>query len=183
MDGSNHICRIEFTLEASVIKPDPKNLLQSGARFFNSYGPGEVPGRYRNVIPNFFWWAMNGQPLPITGTGEETRDFTYVGDIVDGLLSMAYYEEAVGEAFNLGSGREIVIRDLARLVNQITGNSAGIIFKGRRDWDKKNRLLSSIDKARRILNYEPKTDFTDGLRSVYGWFKIHWDDIKKSAEF
>uniref|UniRef100_A0A7C3IT97 NAD-dependent epimerase/dehydratase family protein n=1 Tax=Candidatus Methanomethylicus mesodigestus TaxID=1867258 RepID=A0A7C3IT97_9CREN len=153
------------------------------ARFFNSYGPGEVPGRYRNVIPNFFWWAMNGQPLPITGTGEETRDFTYVGDIVDGLLSMAYYEEAVGDAINLGTGREIVIRDLARFVNQITGNSAGIIFKGRRDWDKKNRLLSSIDKARRILNYEPKTDFTDGLRSVYGWFKIHWDDIKKSAEF
>ena len=47
--------------------------------FFNSYGPGEVPGRYRNVIPNFMYWAINGQPLPITGTGEETRDFTYVG--------------------------------------------------------------------------------------------------------
>ncbi len=48
------------------------------ARFFNSYGPGEVPGKYRNVIPNFFYWSMNGLPLPITGTGEETRDFTYV---------------------------------------------------------------------------------------------------------
>jgi UDP-glucose 4-epimerase len=47
------------------------------ARYFNVYGPGEVPGRYRNVIPNFFWWAMHGQPLPITGTGEETRDFTF----------------------------------------------------------------------------------------------------------
>jgi len=127
--------------------------------------------------------VVKRRPLPITGTGEETRDFTYVGDIVDGLLSMAYYEDAVGEAFNLGSGREIVIRDLARLVNQITGNSAGIIFKERRDWDKKSRLLSSIDKARRILNYEPKTEFTDGLRSVYSWFKINWDHIKKSAEF
>ena len=66
------------------------------ARFFNSYGPGEVPGRYRNVIPNFFYWAMNKQPLPITGTGDETRDFTYVGDIVRGLLAMAHHDDAVG---------------------------------------------------------------------------------------
>jgi nucleoside-diphosphate-sugar epimerase len=55
-------------------------------RFFNSYGPGEVPGQYRNVIPNFVYWAMKGQPLPITGTGEETRDFTYVGDVVEANL-------------------------------------------------------------------------------------------------
>ena len=55
------------------------------ARFFNVFGPGEVPGRYRNVIPNFFYWAMNGQPLPITGDGTETRDWTYVDDIVSGL--------------------------------------------------------------------------------------------------
>ena len=60
------------------------------ARFFNSYGPGEVPGKYRNVIPNFFYWSLNKQPLPITGTGDETRDFTYVGDLVNGLLAMAY---------------------------------------------------------------------------------------------
>ena len=56
-------------------------------RFFNSYGPGEVPGSYRNVIPNFFYWARNGMPLPITGTGEETRDFTFVEDIVDGCCA------------------------------------------------------------------------------------------------
>ena len=55
------------------------------ARFFNSYGPGEVPGRYRNVIPNFFYWAMSGQALPITGTGEETRDFTYVSDTAQAM--------------------------------------------------------------------------------------------------
>ena len=55
-------------------------------RFFNSYGPGEVPGQYRNVIPNFIYWAMNGLSLPITGSGEETRDFTYVLDLVQGLL-------------------------------------------------------------------------------------------------
>src|SRR5208337_2767149 len=54
------------------------------ARYFNVYGPGEVPGKYRNVIPNFIWLALREQSLPITGTGEETRDFTFVEDIVDG---------------------------------------------------------------------------------------------------
>lgn len=152
-------------------------------RFFNSYGPGEVPGKYRNVIPNFFYWAMNGQPLPITGTGEETRDFTYVGDIIQGLLAAACYKEAIGEAINLATGREIKILDLANWVNEITRNKAGIVFKERRNWDKKNRLLASIDKARRILHYEPQTDFRTGLKNVHTWFVGNWKNIQKSAEF
>lgn len=153
------------------------------ARFFNSYGPGEVPGRYRNVIPNFFYWSMNKQPLPITGTGNETRDFTYVGDIINGLLAMTYYEDAVGEAFNLATGREIRIGDLAGWINELTGNDAGIVFKERRDWDKKNRLLASIEKARKILGYEPKMDFRKGLGYVHGWFVENWQDIEQSADF
>ena len=153
------------------------------ARFFNSYGPGEVPGRYRNVIPNFLYWAMNRQPLPITGTGEETRDFTYVGDIVDGLLVMAYREEAVGEAINLGTGKEIRIRDLATWVNELTKNDAGIVIKERRSWDRKTRLLASIDKARKKLGYEPKIEFKDGLKRVHQWFVENWENIRKSADF
>src|SRR5438034_157300 len=153
------------------------------ARFFNSYGPGEVPGKYRNVIPNFFYWAMQGQPLPITGSGEETRDFTYVGDIVNGLLACAATEQAVGEAINLATGREIRILDLANWVNDLTRNKAGIVFKERRNWDKKNRLLASIEKARRLLHYEPKTEFKDGLKQVHRWFEKNWDNIQKSAEF
>jgi UDP-glucose 4-epimerase len=140
------------------------------ARFFNSYGPGEVPGKYRNVIPNFFYLALHNQPLPITGTGDETRDFTYVGEIINGLLAMAHYEAAVGEAFNLATGREIRIHNLAELINRIAGNDAGIVFKERRNWDKKNRLLASIEKARKILNYEPEMPFDEGLKHVYKWF-------------
>ncbi|MFH2110744.1 MAG: NAD-dependent epimerase/dehydratase family protein [Candidatus Bathyarchaeota archaeon] len=153
------------------------------ARFFNSYGPGEVPGRYRNVIPNFIYWAINGQPLPITGTGDETRDFTYVGDIVDALIRMAYFDEAIGEAFNIGTSREIMIKDLAQWINELTENSAGIVYKPRRNWDKKNRLLSSIEKARRVLRYDPKTDFKEGLGHTYNWFTENLDNIKHSAEF
>jgi nucleoside-diphosphate-sugar epimerase len=153
------------------------------ARFFNSYGPGEVPGKYRNVIPNFFYWSMNKKPLPITGTGDETRDFTYVGDIVNGLLAMAHYQNAVGEAFNLATGREIRIADLAQLINEITGNEAGVVFKERRDWDKKNRLLASIEKAKRVLGYEPNMDFKKGLKHVHAWFKENWQNIALSQAF
>ena len=148
------------------------------ARFFNSYGPGEVPGKYRNVIPNFFWWSLNNQSLPITGTGDETRDFTYVGDIVNGLLAMAYYEDAVGEAFNLATGREIRIGDLAEWIVELTGNEAGIVYKERRDWDKKNRLLASIKKARKVLGYEPNMDFREGLKHVHAWFKENEANIR-----
>jgi nucleoside-diphosphate-sugar epimerase len=153
------------------------------ARYFNVYGPGEVPGRYRNVIPNFIWWAMHGQPLPITGTGEETRDFTYVDDIVDGTLRMGVVEEAVGEAINLASGAETRIIDLANWINEITGNKSGVVFKPRRDWDKAIRRRASIEKARRILGYEPKTDMKTGLRKVYEWIKENRDKIEACVRF
>jgi nucleoside-diphosphate-sugar epimerase len=159
------------------------NLPIVNARFFNSYGPGEVPGKYRNVIPNFFYWSINKQPLPITGTGDETRDFTYVGDIVSGLLAMASSEEAVGEAFNLATGREIRIGDLAQWIIEITGNEAGVVFKEQRDWDKKNRLLASIEKAKRVLGYEPNMDFKKGLKHVHAWFKENWQSITGSQAF
>jgi len=161
---------------------DYYNLPIAIARYFNVYGPGEVPGRYRNVIPNFMYWAMNNQPLPITGTGEETRDFTFVEDIIDGTLKMGVMPEAVGKAINLASETETRAIDLANWINEITGNKAGIVYEQRRDWDKAIRRRASIEKARRILCYEPKTDMKTGLRKVYEWFKENWENIKKSAK-
>ena len=164
------------------------------ARFFNVYGPGEVPGRYRNVIPNFFYWAMNKQALPITGDGTETRDWTYVDDIIDGLLAMGIKEEAVGEAINLGSGKEHRVIDMAHKVNDITGQTlrkfnqkccaeTGVKYVERRDWDVKTRLLSSIEKAKKLLGYEPQMEFEDGLKKVHEWFVDNQENIEKSAEF
>lgn len=153
------------------------------ARFFNSYGPGEVPGQYRNVIPNFIYWAMKGDVLPITGTGEETRDFTYVGDLVDGLLRAGYYESAVGQEFNLASGEETRIIDLAKMINKAVGNNAGIKFLQRRKWDTKSRLLASVDRAKELIGYEPKTDFKKGLANTIQWFKKNWKNIEQSASF
>ncbi len=153
------------------------------ARYFNVYGPGEVPGRYRNVIPNFIWWAMHRQPLPITGTGEETRDFTYVEDIVDGTLRMGIVEEAVGEAINLASETETRIIDLANWINELTGNEAGIIFKPRRGWDRAVRRRASIEKAKRLLGYEPRTDMKTGLRKTYEWIRENREKIEACIRF
>lgn len=153
------------------------------ARFFNSYGPGEIPGQYRNVIPNFIYWALKGEALPITGSGDETRDFTYVADIVDGLLRAGIFESVVGHAFNLASGRETRIRDLAEMINRATGNAAGVRYLPRRKWDTKSRLLASVDKARELIGYEPQTPFEVGLEQTIQWFREHWPEIEASVRF
>jgi UDP-glucose 4-epimerase len=152
------------------------------ARFFNVYGPGEVPGQYRNVIPNFIWWAMHGQPLPITGTGEETRDLTFVDDIVDGALRMGAVKEAVGEAINLASETETRIIDLANLIIELAGKETKIIHRDRRDWDKVVKRRASIDKARRILGYEPNTNIRTGLRKTHEWILENKDKIELVAK-
>jgi len=152
-------------------------------RFFNSYGPGEIPGTYRNVIPNFFYWAMVGNALPITGDGSETRDWTYVGDIVNGLLAAGMKEEAIGEAINLGSGVETRVIDMAHEVNRLTGNELDVVYMQRRDWDAKTSIISSIDKAKRLLGYRPQMKFNEGLKHVHEWFVENWGDIGRCAEF
>jgi len=153
-------------------------------RFFNSYGPGEIPGQYRNVIPNFVYWAMKGLALPITGSGQETRDFTFVGDIVDGLLRAGVLGGAVVQEFNLASGAETRILDLAEAVNRATGNEAGVRFVQRRKWDDKSRLLASVDRARELIGYQPRMPFDEGLRRTVQWFEAnYWELIEAAARF
>jgi len=152
-------------------------------RFFNVYGPGEIPGRYRNVIPNFLYWALRKEPLPITGTGEETRDFTYVGDVVRGLLAAGTSEAAVGEAMNLASGRETTVASLASLINELTGNPAGVRHVERRSWDHITRRCASVEKAAQLLGYRPETEFETGVRRTLEWFMTHRERITQDARF
>lgn len=140
-------------------------------RYFNSYGPGEFPGMYRNVIPNFFHMAMKGKPLPIMGTGEETRDFNYVGNAVEGTMLAFTKDRGIGQVFNIGYGEEVRIIDLAKKINKITGNPAGIAFQERRAWDNVQKRCASIDKARKLLGYNPKVGLDEGLRSKYAWMQ------------
>ena len=153
------------------------------ARYFNIYGPGEIPGAYRNVIPNFIFWGLNKKPLPITGTGEETRDFTFVEDIVQGTLLLGVVEEAVGDAFNLASETETKVIDIANIINELTGNDAGINYIPRRDWDKITRRRASIAKASKVLGYQPKTKIKEGIEAAYNWIVNNLDNIRTDAHF
>lgn len=153
------------------------------ARYFNVYGPGELPGRYRNVIPNFIFWAQRQEPLPITGTGEETRDFTYVEDIVNGTLQSAVVDDAVGDAINLASGTETTVSEIAEIANRLTGNPAGTRFLPRRDWDKIQRRRASIDKARKLLGYSPTIPIREGIEQTVAWIKANWERVVGEAKF
>ena len=96
---------------------------------------------------------------------------------------MGIKEAAVGEAINLGSGNEHRVIDLANMVNELVSNEAGIKYVERRDWDVKHRLLSSVEKAKRLLGYKPQTGFENGLKKVHAWFVENWENIEESAEF
>ncbi len=147
-------------------------------RFFNSYGPGEVPGPYRNVIPNFIWRALHDEPLIITGTGDETRDFIYVDDLVDGLIRCALTPGAHREAFNLGTGIQTRIIDLARLIIDACGSRSTIEFTARRAWDHSIRRQAEIAKARGTLGLDPKVRLADGIRNTVEWFQHHRQQIE-----
>jgi nucleoside-diphosphate-sugar epimerase len=138
-------------------------------RPFNVYGPNEYPGRYRNVVPNFFGLALAGKPLLITGTGDETRDFTFMSDVVEGMIKAVEAATEPGSVFNLGSGRETRIRDIAETINELTGNTAGVEFAPRRSWDKVVRRRSDISLAKQTFGYDPVTTVSEGLRHTHSW--------------
>jgi len=146
-------------------------LKTSSVCYFNVYGPGEYPGKYRNVIPNFISRAFTGEPLLITGSGEETRDFTYVLDAVAGTILAGEKEKAKGESFNLGSGKETTIRTLAETINRLCDNKAGIEYVSNRNWDSIDRRGTSIIKARKMLGYNPEVDIEKGIAMTIEWFR------------
>ena len=139
-------------------------------RLSNSYGPYDPPGRYRNVIPNFFENAMHKKPLTITGTGKETRDFTFVEDCVEGIILAATKKGGKNETFNLGTGKETQIHDIAKLILNITGSKSKINHKPMRSFDHVKRRKMDISKAKRMIGYNPSTLIEQGLEKTYEWF-------------
>lgn len=140
-------------------------------RPFNAYGPHEMPGLYRNVIPNFIATAISGEPLRITGTGDETRDFTYVEDVAAGMEAALMRATVPGDVFNLATGHPTRIGDLATMVNRMVGNEAGVVHVPRRSWDTTTQRRASVERARRVLGYEAAVDLEDGLRRTYAWLR------------
>jgi UDP-glucose 4-epimerase len=114
---------------------------------------------------------MEGRPMAIHGSGLQTRDLTYVDDAVEATLLAAVTPRADGEVFNIGSGWEISIRDLAREVAEAVGVPCRTEFVDRRDIDNVQRRVLNIEKARRVLRWIPKLDLQRGLKLTYEWLQ------------
>ncbi len=142
-------------------------------RIFNNFGPGEEPGAYRNVIPNFILRALRNEDIPITGTGDETRDFTYVDNTVDLLLRMESSPYSNADAFNSGTGVGLSIRELAETIVDVTGSSSKITYTPPRSWDRVKHRRSNIAKSRELLGYDPQPRLREELQSTVDWIRKH----------
>jgi UDP-glucose 4-epimerase len=143
-------------------------------RYSNIYGINQSPlNPYCGVVARFFAACNEGRSMQIHGTGLQTRDFTYIEDAVDATLLAAVHPRAVGEVFNVGSGCETSVRDLASLIAETVGLGCKIEFIDRRDIDNVQRRVMNIERARRILRWVPNTPLDKGLRLTQEWF-LHY---------
>ena len=139
-------------------------------RIFNTYGPRMRPGDlYGRVVPRFIDQAINNQPLTVFGDGSQTRSFTYVTDLVDGILRTAYSPSAEGEVINLGNNIETTIIDLAKNIKNVTKSESEIIFLPLPEDDPKRRC-PDVSKANNILDWKPVTGLQSGLKKTISWF-------------
>lgn len=140
-------------------------------RYYNCYGPGEWPGKYRNVIINWIDRVMKGEPLTVTGDGRETRDFTFVDDIAAGTLAVARSRKTVGPSvYALGTGRETSIKRLAEMIQEACGRSVKVGFTPRRGWDRTSRRRADNRRARLDAGWTPKVALEEGLRRTVAWY-------------
>ncbi len=103
-------------------------------------------------------------------------------DVVDGILRLGVLPQAVGKAFNLASETETKVMDLANMINELSGNNEGVVFSKRRGWDRIVRRRASIEKARKVLGYNPKTEIKEGIQKTIDWISEHWDQIGTSTK-
>ncbi|MBA4420423.1 MAG: NAD-dependent dehydratase, partial [Anaerolinea sp.] len=138
-------------------------------RIFNTYGPRMRLDDGR-VVPNFILQAIKGEPLTIYGDGEQTRSFCYVDDLVDGIYRLLLSDEHL--PVNIGNPHETSIKDFANIINQMTGNKAGVIYlAANRLGDDPQRRQPDITRAKSILSWEPQTSLESGLNKTIPYFK------------
>lgn len=158
------------------------NLPVVKARFQNVYGPGEVLGAgqwrgtiatvWRNVIPTFVYQALKQKALTVENGGIATRDFIYVEDIARGLMCCAI-KGTPSESYNLASGVETPIKDLAETINKLTNNPTPLELKPKRAWDNSGTRYGSVDKANKELGFLAEVSLEEGLQRTVSWTKAN----------
>jgi nucleoside-diphosphate-sugar epimerase len=140
-------------------------------RYFNVFGPRQDPSSpYSGVISLFISALCEGRQPKIYGDGEQTRDFTYVANVVDGVLKACHAPQASGEVINVATGGRISLNQLFRTVRDLVGGSVEPIYEDVRAGDVRDSQ-ADISKARRLLGYEPVVRFEDGLEKTVSWYR------------
>ena len=140
-------------------------------RYFNVFGPRQDPfSQYAAVIPLFITKVLKGERPTIFGDGEQSRDFTFVENVVEGNLLAARSDRGGGEAINLACGERLTVNALLAAVNAVLGTKVEAVYADPRPGD----ILHStadVDKSRRVLGFEPRVTFLDGLKATVDWYK------------
>ena len=138
-------------------------------RYFNVFGPRQDPGSpYSGVISLFATALLGGRPPTIHGDGEQTRDFTYIANVVDGVLRACEAPNAAGEVINVATGVRISLNELLRVLNQLVGTNIQPIYKDPRAGDVRDSQ-ADISKAKALLGYEPTVSLEEGLKRTLEW--------------
>ena len=158
------------------------------ARFQNVYGPGEILGAgewrgtvatvWRNVTPTFIFRSLHKESLPLNNGGDASRDFIFVDDICKGLIACALNGKA-GDVYNLSSGVETTIKDLAEKINLLSGNEGNIELLPKRSWDNSGKRFGSVIKAKEEIGFEAKVSIDEGIKTTIEWTIKNIDFIKK----
>jgi dTDP-glucose 4,6-dehydratase len=145
-------------------------------RIFNTYGP-RMRLRDGRVVPNFIQQALRGEPLTVYGDGSQTRSFQYVNDLVEGVYRLLLSDQV--EPVNIGNPQERTILQFAEVINELTGNTAGIVRRDMRTQDDPQVRQPDITRARTVLGWEPRIDVYEGLNRTIPWFR---QELQKRGE-
>lgn len=142
-----------------------------GLRYFNVFGPKQDPnGAYAAVIPLFFDGALNNKEVYINGDGEQTRDFTFIENVVQANIKALLSDHNKHEVFNVAVGERISVNNLWKTIKQLTQSKTEIKYRSERLGDVRDSL-ASIDKANKLINYIPKVKLKEGLEKALDWYQ------------
>ena len=143
-------------------------------RYFNVFGPRQDPtSTYSGVLSRFMLAVLQGDSPVIYGDGEQSRDFTYIENVVDQTLRAAEVPGASGMVFNGGTGARITLNEVIHQLEEITGKKITVKYEPPRHGDIRDSQ-ADISLARQTLGYEPKVQFSEGLRRTWEWYRQHY---------
>jgi UDP-glucose 4-epimerase len=154
-------------------------------RLFNTVGPRQT-GRYGMVIPTFVRQALLGLPITVYGDGRQQRSFTYVGDVVKGLIALVDEPRAIGQVFNIGNGEEVSIGELAQKIKRMTGSRSDIVYipydeAYEAGFEDMPRRVPDLRKIRDLVGYAPTMDLEDILRSVVDHMRMTLEPVSSAG--